>query len=59
MFGKLYISVRKWLQPYWNPRPKTVKIPNKPKTDNEQKDEKSIPLVVYCAIRPHLCIVRE
>ena len=36
MIGKIYVSVRKWLQPYWNPRPKTVKIPNKPKTDNEQ-----------------------
>ena len=45
MFGKIYVSVRKWLQPYWNPRPKTVKIPNKPKTDNEQKDEKSIKIL--------------
>ena len=45
MIGKIYVSVRKWLQPYWNPRPKTVKIPNKPKTDNEQKDEKSIKIL--------------
>ena len=45
MFGKLYISVRKWLQPYWNPRPKTVKIPNKQKVKDEPKEEKSIKIL--------------
>lgn len=45
MFGKIYVSVRKWFQPYWNPKPKMVKIPNKPKTDNEQKEEKSVKIL--------------
>lgn len=35
MFGKLYISVRKWFQPYWNPRPKITKVKQKKKQESQ------------------------
>ena len=35
MFGKIYVSIRKWFQPYWNPRPKITKVKQKKKQESQ------------------------
>ena len=34
MFGKIYVSVRRWFQPYWNPRPKITKVKQRKKQES-------------------------
>lgn len=46
MFGKIYVSVRRWFQPYWNPKPKITKVKKK-KTKDAHVDnvEKSVKIL--------------